>query len=228
MLSSYKESMSKSSLWVLASPDMKKTAKKTTRKPRKTPAQSRSAETVAVIVEAAARVLEERGLEGFNTNAIAERGGISIGSVYQYFRNKDSLLASLHEREAEPFVYALEHLPARVTFQAARFAVIEASVQQQLRRPEPARLLDFVEKQSGFGDLGRNTAYRVQHVMMALLRRKEAPAVEDRPTTALALLRVIRALTDVAGERREKNPSRLVDRIYAAFCGNLGIHAHVS
>lgn len=64
-------------------------------KPRKQPRQRRSRETVAVILEAAARVLEERGLEGYNTNAVAERGGISVGSVYQYFPNKDALTLAL-------------------------------------------------------------------------------------------------------------------------------------
>jgi len=62
---------------------------------RKQPLQQRSRETVAVILEAAARILEERGLEGYNTNAVAERGGISVGSVYQYFANKDALTLAL-------------------------------------------------------------------------------------------------------------------------------------
>lgn len=61
----------------------------------KQPLQQRSRETVAVILEAAARVLEQHGLEGYNTNAVAERGGISVGSVYQYFPNKDALTLAL-------------------------------------------------------------------------------------------------------------------------------------
>jgi AcrR family transcriptional regulator len=65
---------------------------------RKQPLQDRSRETVAVILEAAARILEERGFEGYNTNAIAERGGISVGSLYQYFPNKDALTLALIER----------------------------------------------------------------------------------------------------------------------------------
>lgn len=50
-------------------------------KPRKAPSQSRSEETVASIVEAAAQVLENEGFEGFNTNAVARRAGVSIGSA---------------------------------------------------------------------------------------------------------------------------------------------------
>ena len=65
---------------------------------RKQPRQARSQETVAVILEAAARVLEESGLEGYNTNAVATRGGISVGSIYQYFPNKDALTLALIAR----------------------------------------------------------------------------------------------------------------------------------
>jgi AcrR family transcriptional regulator len=77
-------------------------ARKSRLNARKQPLQKRSQVTVAVILEAAARILEERGLEGYNTNAIAERGGISVGSVYQYFPNKDALTLALIARfEAE-------------------------------------------------------------------------------------------------------------------------------
>ncbi len=46
---------------------------------------------MAAIVEAATRVLAERGWAGFNTNAVAARAGVSIGSLYEYFANKQAL-----------------------------------------------------------------------------------------------------------------------------------------
>jgi AcrR family transcriptional regulator len=79
-------------------------------KPRKTPLQKRSAETVAVILEAAARILELFGFEGFNTNAIAERAGVSIGSLYQYFPSKDALLSGLIAREVAPLLVVGDEL----------------------------------------------------------------------------------------------------------------------
>ena len=197
--------------------------KKAAQKPRKSPTQSRSAETVAVILEAAARVLEEKGLEGYNTNAVAERAGVSVGSLYQYFRNKDSLLASLLEREAEPFLAALERIPGEAPFQTALLLLIEASVQQQLRRPKLARLLDFIERQAAFEDLATSTVDRAQHVISNLLDREGAPKVEDRPTAAMEVLSVIRALTDAAGERGERDSSRLVHRIHGAVCGYFAV-----
>jgi AcrR family transcriptional regulator len=62
---------------------------------RKVPVQQRSRATVAVILEAAARVLEQRGHAGFSTNHVAKRAGVSIGSIYQYFTDKNALLAAL-------------------------------------------------------------------------------------------------------------------------------------
>jgi AcrR family transcriptional regulator len=83
-------------------------ARKSRLNARKQPLQERSRETVAVILEAAARILEERGLEGYNTNAVAERGGVSVGSVYQYFPNKDALTLALIARFEEEILSAAQ------------------------------------------------------------------------------------------------------------------------
>jgi len=66
---------------------------------RRIPHQARAAETVAAILEGAAQILEAGGLAAFTTNAVAERAGVSIGTLYQYFANKDALLRALGERE---------------------------------------------------------------------------------------------------------------------------------
>lgn len=66
--------------------------------PRKAPRQARSRATVDAILDAAARVLVQRGYAATTTNAVAEVAGVSVGSLYQYFPNKDSLIAALHER----------------------------------------------------------------------------------------------------------------------------------
>ena len=69
--------------------------------PRKQPSQGRSRFTIRQIVEAAARVFEERGYAGATTNRIAERAGVSIGSLYQYFPNKESILVVLLEQHTQ-------------------------------------------------------------------------------------------------------------------------------
>jgi AcrR family transcriptional regulator len=72
-------------------------------KPRKIPQQSRAEQTVATILEAAARVLETKGMEGMNTNLVAQRAGVGVGSLYQYFPNKDALIVALSKREGAVF-----------------------------------------------------------------------------------------------------------------------------
>ncbi len=67
--------------------------------PRKQPRQARSKATVAAILEAAAQLLREGGLDRMNSNAVAERAGVSIGSYYQYFPNRDALMVELIRRE---------------------------------------------------------------------------------------------------------------------------------
>lgn len=65
---------------------------------RKRPKQDRSLSTVQAISEASCRVLEELGAEKFHlfsTTRVAKRAGVSVGTLYQYFPNKDSLLAEV-------------------------------------------------------------------------------------------------------------------------------------
>ena len=64
-------------------------------RPRKQPQQSRSRATVEFLLEAAAQVFGERGYLATTTNGIAERAGVSVGSLYQYFPSKDAILLAL-------------------------------------------------------------------------------------------------------------------------------------
>src|ERR1700704_3271428 len=66
--------------------------------PRKRPRQHRSKATVDAILEATARVLIKHGFDGLTTNAAAAAAGVSIGSLYQYFPNKEALVAALLEQ----------------------------------------------------------------------------------------------------------------------------------
>jgi AcrR family transcriptional regulator len=65
------------------------------------PRQRRSAETVDRILDAAARIFDERGYRATTTNHVAEAAAVSIGSLYQYFPNKDALLVALAERHID-------------------------------------------------------------------------------------------------------------------------------
>jgi AcrR family transcriptional regulator len=74
-------------------------ASENTKNQRRRPRQARSRATWEAIVEAAAQILERKGPAAFNTNEVAERAGVSIGTLYQYFADKHAILAAAARRE---------------------------------------------------------------------------------------------------------------------------------
>lgn len=111
---------------------------------RKIPRQARSKNTVRRILQAAIEVLEERGYEGASTNQIAAAAGISPGSLYQYFLNKEAIL------DAVISAYA-QQLLDRITLRLSELlqadpkvlvsAAIEAQVDAMLEQPEMLRII---------------------------------------------------------------------------------------
>ena len=122
--------------------------------PRKRPRQVRATATVSAVIEAAAHILEGQGLSAFNTNAVAAKAGVSIGSLYQYFPGKDAILAALIRRESEAFDRALGQALDRAEGLGDVRAVAQlahAAVNHQTTRPRLARLLDLEEQRLGLG-----------------------------------------------------------------------------
>lgn len=97
--------------------------------PRKLPRQERAKATVEAIISAAAQVLVEQGYEGATTARVADRAGVSVGSLYQYFPNKEALVADLITRHADEIVdimrRALED-PSHRTLDDGLRAMVEA------------------------------------------------------------------------------------------------------
>lgn len=76
--------------------------------PRKTPIQARSQVTVEAIAEATIQVLLAVGLDHLTTNRVAERAGVAVGTLYQYYPNKQSLLFALLEDALDKSSKAVE------------------------------------------------------------------------------------------------------------------------
>lgn len=85
---------------------------------RNRPKQSRSRATVGAILEATIRVLDQEGYEAATTTRVAEVAGVSIGTLYQYFSNRDAILDALQDRELS---HALEFM-AKVLSEADRYS----------------------------------------------------------------------------------------------------------
>jgi AcrR family transcriptional regulator len=118
--------------------------------PRKRPKQARSEATVGAILEAAAQVFELHGYAAGTTNRIAERAGVSIGSLYQYFPNKDAILTALVHRHLAEGTAALqphlERLSDGTSFDDALPAIVQAMVTMHALAPGLHRVL-FEETQ---------------------------------------------------------------------------------
>ena len=102
--------------------------------PRKLPSQERSQRTVERILDAAARVFHEQGYSAATTNDIADEADVSIGSLYQYFPNKDALLVALTKRHIEStsseLTNILSRLPVVTEFAEIIRAVVNFLVEQ--------------------------------------------------------------------------------------------------
>lgn len=97
-------------------------ARKPLTKPRKHASQGRSRATVDALIEATARILVKDGFDKTSTNRIAEKAGVSVGSLYQYFPSKEALVAAVVERHTEE----LMHVVRTVLADVAKLPVDEA------------------------------------------------------------------------------------------------------
>ena len=194
-------------------------------KPRKLPRQARAEHTVAAILEAAALVLEAHGMDGFNTNLVAQRAGVSIGSLYQYFPGKDALVVALCQRERAVFLAEAESASKEVAGATALQAFIAAAVRHQLGRPGLARLLDAEEGRPAIArELAVSTAV-FRELLRQIVARGDMPVQPDIEAATDDLVSTLRAIVDAAGDRGEDDPAALRHRVERAMFGYLGITA---
>ncbi|MCH1882929.1 TetR family transcriptional regulator [Agrococcus sp. ARC_14] len=77
---------------------------------RNEPVQARAAHRIEALLDAAAAVVEEHGIEHLTTALVAERAGASIGTVYRYFPDRVAVLVALAERNLERMRFAIERV----------------------------------------------------------------------------------------------------------------------
>ena len=190
-------------------------------RPRKTPKQGRSLETVKAIIEAAARILEGEGPDGFSTNAVAVRAGVSIGSLYQYFPDKEALLGSLIARETSLLLDDAEAAAAEPSGDAALSALIRAAAAHQFRRPALARLLDFEEARLPLDAETQRVGGRFLVLVSDVLARPDLPPQADGGVAARDVMAIIKGMVDAAGAHGETDRHRLATRVRRAVVGYL-------
>jgi AcrR family transcriptional regulator len=194
-------------------------------KPRKSPGQARSRATWEAIVEAAAQIVGERGLAGFNTNAVAERAGVSIGSLYQYFPNKDALMVALIARQQQQQAARLEaaaDMLAQASLEDTVRTLVRAAMHHHHDDAVFASAIDHEEARLPVHEAVDAALHRGGAVLRALLQRhrNEIPGLNlDRAARTLPAL--VRAVVDSWANLPEPQLAVAEDEAVRAVLGYL-------
>jgi AcrR family transcriptional regulator len=178
-------------------------------RPRKRPVQDRSRATVDAILDAAARVLVQAGYGGFTTNAVAARAGVSVGSLYQYFPNKEALLAELTARHVAALEQGFEAVMSRVAdapLATVVAALIEANVAVHLVDPALHRVVSAEVPE--LGPVDARTAYErrlTDRVRALLVSRRAEIAVDDLDLATYMIVRTVEATVHEAVVERPRD-----------------------
>lgn len=188
--------------------------------PRKQGRQARAKATEGAIVEAAARILEQDRLEAMNTNKIADRAGVSIGSLYQYFPNKEAILVALIRRERSTLFADVEMIAASSDCPKDKIeALIEAGIKHQFARPRLALVLEYVEHILDLGEEARQLTHRLSATIASIVSERSPLAGDHAPRDVVA---ISQALIDSAALAGETDIQVLRTRVIKAVNGYLG------
>ncbi|MEI2558617.1 TetR/AcrR family transcriptional regulator [Acinetobacter pittii] len=192
--------------------------------PRKRPRQARSVATFEAILEAAARILESLGFAGFNTNAVAELAGVSIGSLYQYFPSKDALIAELIRREraklSNHIVEVIQQSDAADLKDKLKL-IIQTAVQHQLSRPQLARTLEFASELIGKDIEESEHQHELETIISDLFM---CSGTSHAQTAAQDMIALSKGMINAAGIAGESDLRNLQQRVEKAVFGYLELY----
>jgi AcrR family transcriptional regulator len=148
-----------------------------------------------LILDTAADLLAEGGVEAINTNALAERAHISIGSVYQYFSNKEAILTALGERYMQQLssntLAALRQDVSNLSFSAIVDRVIDPMISFERKHPAFRQLN---AGQEGEGTLAEEAKRIDQEILATIYDLLLRVSPELNPTQSWHTARVTKAL----------------------------------
>ncbi len=200
-----------------------------TEKKRRNPKQARAQATVGAVLEAAFQILEEDGEARLTTNLIAERAGVSIGTLYQYFEDREAILAAMGQRQAEAtreritsiilespetgsvraivkaIMSGIAGSPAtRIALSDALFRTRGESVLSE----QHAMFFDSLSGRREFGfEMTKETAFVLTHAVICLLRSAAAEPELELAPEALEDELVLLMDSYLAAKAAQENPS---------------------
>lgn len=170
---------------------------KTALKPRKSPVQARSTATIEVLHEATIQVLLKEGIVKCNTTRIAERAGVSVGSIYQYYPNRDSLLAAVLQRHLDSVAEKIEELCLKyekTSIKTLISALVDEIILAKLSNPEESKALYAISGERGGLDLSKRMNDRMLAAISNLLESASDIEFDDSQIVAEFVLGAIMGL----------------------------------
>lgn len=177
---------------------------------RRTPSQERGQATVDAVIEATARILVEEGYARASTNRIAQRAGVSIGSLYHYFSDKDALIQAVVERVAQRQLAGLAEafaVHADLDLEPAVRVLVRAALASQLVEADLAHVLITQCPRDGIRELDRRWKARLTELLAARMQAGRHPV---RPRNVeLAAWVLVHALFAVVQDALAERPELL-------------------
>jgi AcrR family transcriptional regulator len=194
--------------------------------PRKSPVQARSAASVDAILEATIQVLLRVGKERLTTTRVALRAGVSVGTLYQYFPNKSSLLQAALKRHLDEVTEAVERVCREQegnTLQQMATALINAFLGAKMRDAKTSVALYSVSSDVDAAKIVRRMGVRSNKALVAMLETTCEPLARDPQLVASmiqgAMAGVSRRLLE--SDAPEKEFDGLREELIFFVCGYL-------
>jgi len=197
-------------------------------KPRKAPVQARSAHTVAAIQQACIQVLLAQGAARLTTTRVAERAGVSVGSLYQYYPDKRSLLAAVLEKHLLEVVGAVEDACREYggrPLDVAVPALVKAFMDAKFAQPDVSRALYAVAAELEGHDLVDELTRRGQSAVCQMLASmpgvQRADVITASFVVTTAMIGPVQMLlsVDAPAPFREKVAQELVEMVSGYLAG---------
>jgi AcrR family transcriptional regulator len=188
---------------------------------RKEPRQARSKATVDAIVQAGARVLGDQGWAGFTTNKVAEVAGVSIGSLYQYFPDKLSLIEAVRSHHFEDVLRVIRKAMdrERPVRQFAE-ALVDGMIDAHLEHPALHRVM--LDEVPGHGDASAaHDSFRAEYLSRYAAAIAPYRRIAKRQRIAEVLSSAVEGVIHNAARRGQLKAPELKRELVHLICAYL-------
>jgi len=195
-------------------------------KPRKSPVQARSAASVDAILEATIQVLLSVGKEKLTTTKVALRAGVSVGTLYQYFPNKSSLLQAALKRHMDEITDAIELVCKEQrgkTLRQMATSLITAFLQAKMRDAKTSVALYSVSSDVDGAKIVQQMGIRSNKAIVQMLATSCEPLTTDPQLVASMLQGVMAGVSRrlVESDVPEKQLNILCQELIFVACAYL-------